>query len=223
MTELKETENAADMAAEAESTGAAGRVVPPEEAADYEEFRRRKRAIELRSKLRGLEPTLLRQDASLAEVRALCERAKRFSAACVCVQPVYAAVCRDFLKDSGVGVSCVVGGNSESLLKTKLCEETACLRAGAAEVEFYPSVSAVVNGNFAYFRREVRKAVRRARGRTVSPSRKAQHLLVIILLYFGKKVNTLSGFFLQTHQLFVTPAALFKIFLRRHNLRARKS
>lgn len=167
MTELKETENAADMAAEAESTGAAGRVVPPEEAADYEEFRRRKRAIELRSKLRGLEPTLLRQDASLAEVRALCERAKRFSAACVCVQPVYAAVCRDLLKDSGVAVSCVVGGNSESLLKTKLCEETACLRAGAAEVEFYPSVSAVVNGNFAYFRREVRKAVRRARGRTV--------------------------------------------------------
>lgn len=74
--------------------------------------------------------------------------------------------------------------------------------------------------SFCLFDSAIKPPTARARGRTAGPSRKAQHLLVIILLYFGKKVNTLSGFFLQTHQLFVTPAALFKIFLRRHNLRA---
>ncbi len=141
--------------------------IPPEEAADFEEFKRRKKVLELRGRLRGLEPTLLRKDASLSEIRSLCEQAKRLASACVSVQPVYVRVCRSLLKDSGVAVCGVVGGNSESTLKTKLYEEKTLLRAGAEELEFFPSVSAVVNGNYAYFRREVRKVVRRARGHAV--------------------------------------------------------
>lgn len=141
--------------------------ISPEEAADFEEFRRRKRIAELRSRLRGLEPTLLKRDASLSEIRALCEQAKRIECACVGVQPVYVRACRNLLKDCNVRVSGLVGGNSESALKTKLCEASFCLRSGAQEIEFMPCVSALINGNFSYFRREIRKIVRRARGKTV--------------------------------------------------------
>lgn len=144
--------------------------ISPSEAADFEEYKRRKRILELRGKLRGLEPTLLRKNASLAEIRSLCERAKRLSSACVCVQPVYVKTCKSLLKNSGVGVSAIVGGNSESALKVKLYEAKTALAEGATELEFSPSVSALINGNYAYYKREVKKVIRKAKGKAVKIS-----------------------------------------------------
>ena len=104
--------------------------ISPEEAADFEEYKRRKKVLELRGRLRGLEPTLLRKNASVSEIRNLCEQAKRIQSACVCVQPIYVKTCKSLLKNTGVGVSCVVGGNSESTLKIKPCSRITqlCIR-----------------------------------------------------------------------------------------------
>lgn len=141
--------------------------ITAEEAADFEEYKRRKKATELKSKLRSLEPTLLRKNASLAEIRSLCAQAKRLSSVCVCVQPVYVKTCKSILRDGVVGVCCEVGGNSESTLKSKLYELKTALKDGATEVEYTPVLSAIVNGNYAFLRREVKKVLRRAKGKTV--------------------------------------------------------
>lgn len=139
----------------------------PDEAADYEEYKRRRRALELRGKLRALEPTLLRKNASLTEIRNLCAQAKRLSSVCVCIQPVYVKTCKILLKNTDVGVNCIVGGNSESALTTKLCEIKTALREGATEFELFPCVSAVINGNFTYFKREIKRVKRAAKGKVV--------------------------------------------------------
>lgn len=141
--------------------------ITAEEAADFEEYKRRKRMMELRNKLRSLEPTLLRKNASVSEIRNLCAQAKRLSSVCVCVQPVYVKTCKSILRDGGVGVCCSVGGNSESALKTKLYEIKTALKDGATELEYTPAVSAIINGNYALLRREVKKALRKAKGRTL--------------------------------------------------------
>lgn len=140
--------------------------VPAGEAAEFEEYKRRKRAVELRNKLRGLEPTLLRRNASVSEVKNLCEQARRLSSVCVCVRPIYVKTCRAVLKGSA-GVCCFTGGNSESVLKTKLCEVKNALRDGATEIEYSPSAAAIVNGNYAGVRREIKKVLRKAKTATV--------------------------------------------------------
>ncbi len=139
----------------------------PDDAADFEEYKRRKKILELRGRLRGLEPTLLRKNASLSEIKNICEQAKRLSSVCVCVQPVYVKTCKMLLKNSGVGVSCVIGGNSESTIKAKIYEAGTALKEGASELEFSPSISAITNGNYNYFKREVKRIVRKAKGKTV--------------------------------------------------------
>ena len=141
--------------------------ISPEEAADFEEYKRRKKILELRGRLRGLEPTLVRKNASAMEIRSVCEQAKRIQSACVCVQPVYVRTCKNLLKNTGVGVSSIIGGNSESTLKVKLYEAKNSLREGANELDFYPCISAIINGNYTYFKKEIKKILRRARLRTV--------------------------------------------------------
>lgn len=150
--------------------------ITAEEAADFEEYKRRKKAMELRSKLRSLEPTLLRKNASVSEIRNLCAQAKRISSVCVCVQPVYVKTCKSVLRDGAVGVCCAVGGNSESTLKTKLYELKTALKDGATEVEYTPVVSAIINGNYAFLRREVKKVLRKAKGKTVKINLDAAYL-----------------------------------------------
>lgn len=141
--------------------------IPAAEAADFEEYKQRKKRLELKARMRNMEPTLLRRNASTGEIRSLCEQARRHSFVCVCVQPVYVRTCRNLLKGSGVGISCLVGGNSESTLKSKLYECKCAFRDGASEIDFIPAVSAVANGNYAYLKKEVKKVIAKARGKTV--------------------------------------------------------
>ena len=54
-----------------------------------------------------IDHTLLKPEATAAQVKKLCDEARQYHFATVCVNPVYVPLARGLLKDSGVGVCAV--------------------------------------------------------------------------------------------------------------------
>ena len=56
-----------------------------------------------------IDHTILKPDCTDAQIKLLCEEAKSYNFASVCVNPGYIKMCAELLKDSGVDVCTVVG------------------------------------------------------------------------------------------------------------------
>lgn len=56
-----------------------------------------------------IDHTLLKPDSTAAQIRALCDEAREYSFATVCVNAMWVGLCRAALEGSGVGVTSVVG------------------------------------------------------------------------------------------------------------------
>ena len=149
--------------------GAGHGPLTPAEMEEFAEFRRVKKAEELRRRLQMIDHTLLKQTATREDIRKLCAEAREIGFYSVCVQPVYVAACNTFLKDAPqVKIACVVGfPMGENLTKTKVYETKQAVRDGADEIDMVICISAVKNGQFGYVRREIKKIVRAAHGRPV--------------------------------------------------------
>ena len=143
--------------------------IPVTEMEEFAAFRRRKKAEQLARRLRMIEHTLLKQTATRADIRKLCDEARTFGFYSVCVQPVYVSACRIFLKnDPQVKIACVVGfPMGENVIPVKVYETKRAVADGADEIDMVICISAVKNGDYAYVKREVKKVVRAAQGRPV--------------------------------------------------------
>ena len=139
------------------------------ERAEFEEFRRQKKVLELRRMLRTIDHTLLRQTATMADIRKLCTEAREYGFASVCVQPVYVAACRNLLDDAPhIKIACVVGfPMGENVTETKIFETKRAIADGADEIDMVICISAVKNGEYGYVKREIKKVVKAARGNPV--------------------------------------------------------
>ena len=136
---------------------------------EFEEFKRQKKLTELRRLLRTIDHTLLKQTATRADIKKLCDEAREFGFYSVCVQPVYVSACRDFLRHSpAVKIACVVGfPMGENLTATKVYETKCAVRDGADEIDMVICVSAVKNGNYSYVKKEIKQVVKAAKGNPV--------------------------------------------------------
>ena len=136
---------------------------------EFEEFKKQKKLLEIKRLMKLIDHTLLRQTATRADIRKLCEEAKEYGFCSVCVQPVYVRDCFNFLKDApAVKIACVVGfPMGENLTETKVFETKKAVSEGADEIDMVICISAVKNGNFAYVKREIKKVVAAAKGRPV--------------------------------------------------------
>lgn len=122
--------------------------------------------------------TNLKQDGTIADIRKLCEDAKRFSFASVCVHPIWVKDCAELLKDSTVDVCTVIGfplGANVTAVKKFEAEQAA--KDGAVELDMVISVSKVKDGDFDYVKKDI-EAVREATGK----SRKLKVILETCLL-----------------------------------------
>ncbi len=143
--------------------------IPDDEMKEFAEFKRQKKLQEIRRLLQMIDHTLLRQTATVGEIRNLCEEAREYGFYSVCVQPVYVAACNEFLKNAPqVKIACVVGfPMGENVTATKVYETKRAVADGADEIDMVVCLSAIKNGNYAYVKREIKKIVRAAQGRPV--------------------------------------------------------
>ena len=143
--------------------------ISPEEMAEFEEFKKQKKVLELRRMLKTIDHTLLKQTATREDIRKLCREAVDYGFYSVCVQPVYVSDCADFLKDAPqIKIACVVGfPMGENKTETKVFETKRAVADGADEIDMVICISAVKNANYSYVKREIRQVVKAAKGAPV--------------------------------------------------------
>lgn len=105
---------------------------------------------------RFIDHTLLKPFATHDQLKALCDEAKQYEFASVCVNPCHAAFVAKELAGSNVKTCCVVGFPfGTHLPEIKLAEAKAALRHGAQELDMVISVGHLLEGDEAYVEHEV--------------------------------------------------------------------
>ncbi|MBQ6367075.1 MAG: deoxyribose-phosphate aldolase [Erysipelotrichaceae bacterium] len=111
--------------------------------------------------------TLLKADARREAVIKLCDEAKKYDFASVCVNPDYVSLCAKELKDSDVKVCTVVGFPLGSMIsEAKAFEASKAIEQGAEEVDMVINISALKDGDLDYVTKDIR-TVKEACGKTL--------------------------------------------------------
>lgn len=106
---------------------------------------------------RMIDHTLLKQDASIEAITKLCEEAKKYHFASVCVNPGFVPLAAKLLKGTDVKVCTVVGFPlGATLPESKAYEAKLAIEAGATEVDMVLNDSMAKEHNYAYIEDEVR-------------------------------------------------------------------
>ncbi len=109
---------------------------------------------------RSIDHTILKADATVSDINRVCEEAKKYGFAAVCVSPCYIDLAVDLLKGSPVKVCTVVsfpfGADSTS---TKVHAALDAVRRGAREVDFVINIGALKSGQLEFVRDDIRSVV----------------------------------------------------------------
>jgi deoxyribose-phosphate aldolase len=104
-----------------------------------------------------IDHTLLRPEATKADIERLCGEARRYKFYSVCINPTWVSLARRLLERSGVKVCCVVGFPlGAQLPETKALEARAAIRQGAEEIDMVINVGALKSGDDRLVLRDIR-------------------------------------------------------------------
>ena len=107
-----------------------------------------------------IDHTLLRPEATSADIQKLCDEARRYSFFSVCVNPSYVRDAKTLLRGCPVKVCCVVGfplGAQPPEIKT--LEARRAIREGAQEIDMVINIGALKGGDDDLVRRDIRGVV----------------------------------------------------------------
>jgi len=112
--------------------------------------------MELKDILSRCDHTLLRQDATAAEIVQLCDEGMRFGVASVCIPPCHVAGARRYV-GSKLAVCTVIGfPNGYSTPKVKAFEAQDAIRSGADEIDMVVNLSMVKDACWESLLEEIR-------------------------------------------------------------------
>ena len=107
-----------------------------------------------------IDHTLLKPDASRADIETLCREAAEFRFATVCVNPVWVALAAARLKGSGVGVCSVVGFPlGAAVADVKNYETRRAIFDGATEIDMVINIGALKSGDLRTAERDIEAVV----------------------------------------------------------------
>jgi deoxyribose-phosphate aldolase len=110
-----------------------------------------------------IDHTLLRPDATFDQVTKLCNEARDFGFASVCVNPCYVRHCAGLLRGSSVKVCTVIGFPlGANVTETKALEARRAIREGATEIDMVINVGALKSGRDELVYRDIRAVVEAA-------------------------------------------------------------
>ena len=115
-----------------------------------------------------IDHTLLKPNATEAEVTKLCEEARKYTFASVCVNPANVLLAANLLQGTPVRICTVIGfplGATTST--TKALETRDAIANGATEIDMVINVGALKSGNNAVVKKDIEAVVEAARGRAI--------------------------------------------------------
>jgi deoxyribose-phosphate aldolase len=119
---------------------------------------------------RLIDHTLLKPEATREDIARLCEEARRYNFASVCINPTYVRQAREALRGTPVKVCCVVGfplGAQPS--ESKALEARRAIREGAQEIDMVINIGALKSKDDALVLKDIRAVVEACKeGRALS-------------------------------------------------------
>jgi deoxyribose-phosphate aldolase len=113
---------------------------------------------------RMIDHTLLKADATAADVKKLCDEARKFCFASVCVNSSQVSRASAYLENSGVMVCAVVGFPLGAMSPTaKAFEAREAVRAGAHEIDMVINIGALKSRDYGLVEDDIRKVVQASR------------------------------------------------------------
>jgi deoxyribose-phosphate aldolase len=110
---------------------------------------------------RFIDHTLLKPDATQAQIAQLCHEARQYGFAAVCVNPTHVNLCADLLKGSDVAVCTVVGFPlGATPPEVKAYEAQQAIDDGATEIDMVVNIGAVKGGESGLVERDIAAVTR---------------------------------------------------------------
>lgn len=107
-----------------------------------------------------IDHTILKPDATRADIERLCAEAKANTFASVCVQPHWVSLCADLLRGTPVKVCTVIGfPHGMNKPETKCFETRRAVFEGATEVDMVVNIGALKSRDYATVGRDIRAVV----------------------------------------------------------------
>ena len=110
-----------------------------------------------------IDHTLLKATATKAEIKVICDEAKKYNFYAVCVNGSYVPYVKEELKDSGVNIAAVIGFPLGAMsTKAKVFEAEQAVRDGATEIDMVIQIGKMIDGDYEYVEndiREIKKAI----------------------------------------------------------------
>lgn len=114
-----------------------------------------------------IDHTLLKAQATKAEIEQLCKEAAEYKFASVCVNPYWVPLCSQLLKGTGVLVCTVIGFPlGATSTAAKVAETNDAIKNGAEEVDMVINIGALKAGDLATVRRDIAE-VKKAAGHRI--------------------------------------------------------
>jgi len=110
-----------------------------------------------------IDHTLLKPEATPSDIKKLCNEAREYHFASVCINPSYVSLCSELLSGSGVKVCTVIGfplGTTSTEVKRYEAEQA--IDNGAEEVDMVINIGHLKEGNYKYVERDVKEVVQTA-------------------------------------------------------------
>ena len=117
---------------------------------------------------RAIDHTVLKPEATPADIEKLCREAMQHGFAAVCVNPVFVEQCAGLLKGSKVGLATVVGfplGATTTSIKAR--EAWEAIRQGATEIDMVMAIGLFKGGNLVAVQRDIAEVVTASEGKIV--------------------------------------------------------
>lgn len=116
-----------------------------------------------------IDHTLLKPDATAAQINALCQEALDYGFASVCVNPYWVPLVRHLISPAESVKICTVigfplGANTTA---AKVAEAQSAISAGATEIDMVINISALKDGDYRYVEQEIAKVVQAAKDKAL--------------------------------------------------------
>lgn len=112
-----------------------------------------------------IDHTILKPETTKAQILTLCEEAKQFNFASVCVNPTWVATCANELKGTDVKVCTVIGFPLGATFKeVKAYETKLAIENGASEIDMVINVGAAKDQNWELVYEDLKAVVEAANG-----------------------------------------------------------
>ncbi len=113
-----------------------------------------------------IDHTYLKPEASVNEIRKICDEAKKYHCASVCVNPSYIQYVAQQLEGSGVTPCCVIAFPfGTSTPEAKAFEASDAASKGAREIDMVINVGAIKSGDWVLVKRDIEGVVNAVKGR----------------------------------------------------------